>query len=170
MLYVNSPNSSRSVAARVACTILPLPIDIQRYVACFVRGIIFSFGGSRMVERLRDCRGLFLCQEKSFEYLLKYPVVSDWIDSYTASNTRRNYLRALHVICASSGLNPTQLLGDRDENAVSAEVKSMIRRIAQKFLKRDRPAMARSVVVAAKSFFVAQDKVISFTRKERSKN
>jgi len=120
-----------------------------------------------MVERLRDAKGLFLCQEKSFDCLLRFRVVADWIDSYTASNTRRNYLRALHVICVSSGLTPPELLGDRDDPRVSPEVKSEIRRIAHEFLKRDRPAMARMVIVAARSFFAAHDKVISFTRKER---
>jgi len=120
-----------------------------------------------MAGRLRDAKGLFLCQGKSFEYLLKYREVADWIDSYTASNTRRNYLRSLHIICVSSGLTPPELLGDRAVGAVSLEVKSEVRRIAQEFLKRDRPAMARSIVVAAKSFFAAHDKAISFTRKER---
>jgi len=111
--------------------------------------------------------GLFLSQRKSFEYLLKSSVVADWIDSYTAPNTRRNYLRALHIICSSGGLTPERLLGDLSEPRVSPEVRSEIRRIAQEFLRRDRPAMARSIVSAARSFFAAHDKVVNFTRRER---
>ena len=109
--------------------------------------------------------GLFLSQRKSFEYLLKSSVVADWIDSYTAPNTRRNYLRALHIICSSGGLTPERLLGDLSEPRVSPEVRSEIRRIAQEFLRRDRPAMARSIVSAARSFFAAHDKVVNFTRR-----
>jgi len=62
---------------------------------------------------------------------------------------------------------PKELLGDGREARVSPDVKSEIRRIAQRFLSADKPSMARSIIVAARSFFSAHEKLVNFTRRER---
>jgi len=49
--------------------------------------------------------------EKSFSWLLKYPPVVDWIDSYTSEETREKKLYQLEKILQAGGLEePSELL------------------------------------------------------------
>jgi len=59
----------------------------------------------------RDLRGRYVSSEKSFSWLLKYPPVADWIDSYTSEETREKKLYQLEKILQAGGLEePSELL------------------------------------------------------------
>jgi len=108
--------------------------------------------------------GWFVSKPQSFEWLLEFQCVKDWIDTYTAKDTRQGYLRVLEKVCKASGMNPDQLL-----SLSGKEAKVIIKRVSQEKLQEGKAAMARKIQIAMKSFFEANDLELSFKRSERIK-
>jgi integrase len=106
--------------------------------------------------------GMYLSGPKSYEPLLKDPLVSRWTRSYQNAKTREDYARALGIILKKTGLTPKQLL-DLD----AQEARQQVMNIVRDYLNERRNAAARQLQTTAKSFFEFHDKQLTFKRAER---
>src|SRR2546426_12544989 len=76
--------------------------------------------------------GWFMGGAHSYDDLLRFKVVRDWIDTYTSKNTRRQKLYQLEKVLAAAKIkDPTDLLKITD-----AEAKSLIKRVSQFYLQQ----------------------------------
>ena len=107
-------------------------------------------------------RSLFVSGPKSYDGLLRDPLISGWIENYRSSNTREAYLYWLNVLCVKSGLSPRQLLDLGPD-----EARGVVMNVAQECLKLDKLMAAMQIQTAAKSFFEYHDRVIKFRRVDR---
>jgi integrase len=111
----------------------------------------------------RDLQGRYVSAEKSFAWLLKYPLVSDWIDAYTSEETREKKLYQLEKILHAGGFDePSELLrlSERD-------LKLLTRRVANWYLQRGKGVWAKQIIITMKGFMEANDKKLEFKRAER---
>src|SRR2546427_12648963 len=75
--------------------------------------------------------GWFQGGSYSFDWLLKHKVVRDWIDSYTAPNTRKKKLYQFEKVLGADRINdPANLLKHIDR-----EAKYLIKRVAPFYVK-----------------------------------
>src|SRR2546422_10909791 len=87
----------------------------------------------------RGTRGRFLAGPKSYEWLLESPLVRDWIDAYTSSETREKKLYQLEKVLAASELSDvSQLLRFHDR-----EIKTLVKRLANRYLQEGKRVWAR---------------------------
>ncbi|TMI43660.1 hypothetical protein E6H23_02305 [Candidatus Bathyarchaeota archaeon] len=111
----------------------------------------------------RDLRGRYVSSEKSFSWLLKYPSVADWIDSYTSEETREKKLYQLEKILQAGGLKePSELLKLDERN-----VKLLTRRVANWYLQKGKAVWAKQIMITMKGFMEANDRKLEFKRAER---
>jgi len=111
----------------------------------------------------RDLRGRYVSSEKSFSWLLKYPPVADWIDSYTSEETREKKLYQLEKILQAGGLEePSELLKLDERN-----VKLLTRRVANWYLQKGKAVWAKQIMITMKGFMEANDRKLEFKRAER---
>ena len=111
----------------------------------------------------RAKRGQFAAGPKSYDWLLKNPLVRDWIDSYTSPETREKKLYQLEkVIRAAQLAGPAELLQlpDRD-------IKVLVRRVANWYLQQGKGVWAKQITITMKGFLEAQDRRLEFKRSER---
>src|SRR5207247_9979711 len=67
-------------------------------------------------ERQRGEHGWYTGGTHSYDSLLKHQVVRDWIDNYTAHETRRSKLYQFQKVLEASGFkDPAELLKMRDD-------------------------------------------------------
>jgi integrase len=99
----------------------------------------------------------------SFDWLLKHKVVRDWIDSYTAANTRKQKLYQFEKVLAAARIkDPADLLRLSD-----LEAKNLIKRVAQFYLQQGKASWARQTWITMKGFYEAHDREIKFKRQEK---
>jgi len=111
----------------------------------------------------RDARGRYVSGEKSFSWLLKYPLVTDWIDAYTSEETREKKLYQLEKILRAGGFEePSELLGLSER-----DVKLLARRVANWYLQKGKGVWAKQIVITMKGFLEANDRKLEFRRAER---
>ncbi len=114
-------------------------------------------------ERERGEHGWFTGGSHSFDHLLNYPVVRDWIDSYTAESTRSHKLYQFQKVLLAARLkDPSDLLKLSD-----SEAKSLVKRVAQFYLQKEKPTWARGIVITMRGFYEAHDRELKFKRSER---
>ena len=100
---------------------------------------------------------------RSFEWLLRYRIVRDWIDNYTSESTRNQRLYVLGKIVKAGRLKePDELLKLSDLQA-----KNLIKRVCQFYIQQGKPAYARVVSIAMRGFYESHDREIKFKRSER---
>jgi integrase/recombinase XerD len=116
-----------------------------------------------MKERTR-VKGKFIHTTPSYQPLLSYSEVKRWIDLYRAPNTRSHYLRVLESVTKFSGLTPTQLI-KLSEKEAHETVMSVVR----KYIQEDNTSWALIIQAAMKGFYEANDKTLTFTRRDRVK-
>src|SRR3989454_9815099 len=99
----------------------------------------------------------------SFDWLLKHKVVRDWIDSYTAPNTRKQKLYQFEKVLGAARIkDPADLLKLSD-----LEAKNLIKRVAQFYLQQGKASWARQTWITMKGFYEAHDRDIKFKRQEK---
>ena len=114
-------------------------------------------------ERERGEHGWFTGGSHSFDHLLSYPAVRDWIDNYTSDSTRKHKLYGFQKVLQASRLkDPADLLKLSD-----SEAKSLVKRVAQFYLQKGKPTWARGIVITMKGFYEAHDRELKFKRSER---
>jgi integrase len=107
--------------------------------------------------------GWFVGGRHSYDWLLKFKVVKDWIDSYTAKNTRRQKLYQLEKVLAVAKItDPADLLKLND-----MEAKNLIKRVSQYYLQQGKGSWARQIWITMRGFYEAHDREIKFKRQER---
>ena len=117
------------------------------------------------MDTRRDSKtGMYLAGPKSYETLLKDPLVSRWIKSYQNVKTREDYARAFGILLKKTELAPKQLL-DLDVREARQQVMGAVR----DYLDEKRHAAARQLQTTAKSFFEFHDKQLTLRRAERIK-
>lgn len=100
---------------------------------------------------------------RSFEWLLKYRIVRDWIDNYTSESTRNQRLYVLEKVLKAGQLKePGELLKLSDLQA-----KNLIKRVCQFYIQNGKSAYARTVSIAMRGFYESHDREIKFKRSER---
>ncbi len=111
----------------------------------------------------RGNRGRFAKSPRSYQWLLDYPLVRDWIDVYAAQETRTKKLYQLEKVIKAARLpGPEQLLKLPDR-----EVKTIVRRVANWYIQQGKGVWAKQVTITMKSFLEAHDKPLDFKRSER---
>src|SRR3989441_7230975 len=99
----------------------------------------------------------------SFDWLLKHKVVRDWIDSYTAPNTRKQKLYQFEkFLAAAKTKDPADLLKLSD-----LEAKNLIKRVSQFYLQNGKASWARQTWITMRGFYEAHDREIKFKRAEK---
>src|SRR3989475_48279 len=107
--------------------------------------------------------GWFVGGTHSYNNLLKYKEVRDWIDGYTASNTRRQKLYQLEKVLAVAKItDPGDLLKLSD-----LEAKNLIKRVSQYYLQQGKAAWARQTWITMRGFYEAHEREIKFKRQEK---
>ena len=106
--------------------------------------------------------GWFRGGPQSWEHLLDDPLVRDWIDSYTSTSTRQFYLRALDHVLKGCGRTPGELL-----ELPEAEVKVLVKRLAQRYVQRGKHAYGKKLFVVVKSFLESHDRTLLLKRVDR---
>ena len=115
------------------------------------------------LEFARGSRGRFIPAPRSYEWLLRNPLVRDWIDGYTSKETREKKLYQLEkVIRAARLAGPKELLDLPDR-----EVKTLVRRVANWYLQQGKGVWAKQVTITMKGFLEAHDRPLEFKRIER---
>lgn len=111
----------------------------------------------------RDQHGWFTARSYSFEPLLQSPVVKDWIDGYTAQNTRRQKLYLFEKVFRVSRLkDPGELLKLSD-----SDMKSLVKRVCQYYTQHGKPNTAWTVYMTMKGFCEAHERALVLKRSER---
>jgi len=114
-------------------------------------------------EHQHDEHGWFQGGSHSYDWLLKSNVVRDWIDSYTAPNTRRQKLYQFEkVLLAARIKDPAELLKLSD-----LEAKNLVKRISQHYLQLGKASWARQTWITMRGFYEAHDRELKFKRAER---
>src|SRR2546425_1988199 len=107
--------------------------------------------------------GWFVGGTHSYDHLLKFKAVRDWIDGYTAPNTRRQKLYQLEKVLAAAKItDPSDLLKLSD-----LEAKNLIKRVSQYYLQQGKAAWARQTWITMRGFYEAHDREIKFKRQEK---
>ena len=107
--------------------------------------------------------GWFVGGSYSFDWLLKHKVVRDWIDSYTAQNTRKQKLYQFEkFLAAAKTKDPADLLKLSD-----LEAKNLIKRVSQFYLQNGKASWARQTWITMRGFYEAHDREIKFKRAEK---
>jgi len=107
--------------------------------------------------------GWFVAKGHSYDNLLKSKVVRDWIDGYTAPNTRRQKLYQLEKVLAAAKItDPADLLKLSDLDA-----KNLIKRVSQFYLQQGKGSWARQTWITMRGFYEAHDREIKFKRQEK---
>lgn len=110
-----------------------------------------------------DEHGWFQGGSRSYDWLLKFKIVRDWIDSYTAPNTRKLKLYQFEKVMKAAKLqDPAQLLKLSD-----LEAKNLVKRVAQSYLQRGKAGWARQIWITMRGFYEAHDREIKLKRAER---
>jgi len=114
-------------------------------------------------KQARGNRGRFSAGPKSYEWLLQEPIIRDWIDAYTSSETREKKLYQLEKVLGASGLGEiSQLLQLPDR-----EIKILVKRVANRYLQEGKGVWARQIIITMKGFLESQDRSLEFKRSER---
>lgn len=109
--------------------------------------------------------GFFKGGSASYDWLLHHRVVKDWIDSYTAKNTRQQRMYQFEKVLLAAGLkDPAELLELSD-----VEAKNLVKRVAQWYAQNGKIVWARQLVTTMKGFYEAHDRELHFKRTERIK-
>ncbi len=107
--------------------------------------------------------GRFISAPKSFEWLLKDPLVRDWIDSYTSFESREKKLYQLEKVIRAGRLSGAgELLGLADR-----DIKILVRRVANWYLQQGKAVWAKQITITIKGFLEAQDRTLNIKRSER---
>src|SRR5436853_3714503 len=107
--------------------------------------------------------GWFVARGHSYDSILKFKVVRDWIDGYTAPNTRRQKLYQLEKVMAAAKItDPADLLKLSDLDA-----KNLIKRVSQFYLQQGKGSWARQTWITMRGFYEAHDREIKFKRQEK---
>src|SRR2546426_7371301 len=107
--------------------------------------------------------GWFQGGSYSFDWVLKHKVVRDWIDSYTAPNTRKQKLYQFEkFLAAARTKEPADLLKLSD-----LEAKNLIKRVSQFYLQQGKASWARQTWITLRGFYEAHDREIKFKRQEK---
>src|SRR5438309_274663 len=107
--------------------------------------------------------GWFVGGAHSYDSLLKFKEVRDWIDGYTAPNTRRQKLYQLEKVMAATKItDPADLLKLSDLDA-----KNLIKRVSQYYLQQGKASWARQTWITMRGFYEAHDREIKFKRQEK---
>jgi len=100
---------------------------------------------------------------RSFDWLLKYRCVRDYIDNYTAKSTRMQRLYVLEKVLKAGRLeDPDRLLKLSDIQA-----KTLIKRVWQFYIQHGKQSYARIVSITMRGFFEAHDRELHFKRSEQ---
>lgn len=114
------------------------------------------------MPKRRDPRtGYFIKAGKSYDYLLEYSCVKEWVASYSA-NTKKHYLQALEKFCKWTNSNPDDLL-ELDPK----EAKEKVLRFAKEYAGDGKHGKAVSIFNGLKSFFGYHNKQLNFNRYRR---
>jgi integrase len=119
---------------------------------------------ARIGSKPKDSHGLWVETSKSYDFMLDSPVVRSWIDSYTSSKTRDDYLRCLELVVKETSKSPEELLA-LSLNEARREVVS----VTQGLVKEEKFSYARQVLTVLKGFFKANDRVLKLHRVDRVK-
>lgn len=114
------------------------------------------------MSRQRGEHGWFQPGAKSYDWLLEYPVITEWIDSYTSENSRKGLLRCLAVVLKEIGKSPVEFLEMSDK-----DIKSAVKKIAQSYLQRGKAAYGRKIMISVNSFLQVHDRELKLKRTER---
>ena len=107
--------------------------------------------------------GWFNKGPRSFDWLLKYRCVSDYIDNYTAKSTRTQRLYVLEKVLRAGRLtDPDQLL-----KLSESQAKILIKRVWQFYIQHGKQSYARIVSITMRGFFEAHDRELHFERSEQ---
>ena len=113
--------------------------------------------------RERGEHGWYTGGSHSYDPLLKHQVVRDWIDNYTAEETRKQKMHAFQKVFEVSGFkDPADLLKLTNE-----EAKKLVKRVAQAYLQQGKHSWARIVTITMRGFYEAHDRELKFKRAER---
>jgi len=107
---------------------------------------------------------MLLAGPRSYEKLLKDPLVSRWIRSYQNHKTREDYARTFEIILRNTGLTPKKLL-----NLDLREARERVMDVVRDYLDETRYAAARQAQTVAKSFFDYHDKQLIYKKSEKIK-
>ncbi|TMI28070.1 hypothetical protein E6H36_01835 [Candidatus Bathyarchaeota archaeon] len=114
-------------------------------------------------ERGRAEHGWFPKGPRSFDWLLKYRCVRDYIDNYTAKSTRNQRLYVLEKVLKAGRLtDPEQLL-----KLSESQAKTLIKRVWQFYIQHGKHSYARTVSITMRGFFEAHDRELRFKRSEK---
>ena len=114
-------------------------------------------------ERGRGEHGWFPKGPRSFDWLLKYRSVRDYIDNYTAKSTRTQRLYVLDKVLKAGRLtDPDQLL-----KLSESQAKTLIKRVWQFYIQHGKQSYARIVSITMRGFFEAHDRELHFKRSEQ---
>ena len=117
-------------------------------------------------ERGRGEHGWFPKGPRSFDWLLKYRCVRDYIDNYTAKSTRIQRLYVLEKVLRAGRLtDPDQLL-----KLSELQAKTLIKRVWQFYIQHGKQSYARIVSITMRGFFEAHDRDLHFKRSEKVRN
>jgi len=114
-----------------------------------------------MPKRRDPKTGYFIKAGKSYNYLLEYPCVKEWVASYSA-NTKKHYLQALEKFCKWTNSNPDDVL-----KLDPKEAKEKVLRFAKEYAGAGKHGKALSIFNGLKSFFGYHNKQLNFNRYRR---
>ena len=113
--------------------------------------------------RERGEHGWYTGGSHSYDWLLKHQVVRDWIDNYTAEQTRKQKLSAFQKVLEVSGFkDPADLLKLSED-----ESRKLVKRVAQAYLQQGKHSWARIIVISMRTFYEAHNRELKFKRAER---
>ena len=114
-------------------------------------------------EAQHDAHGWFQGGSHSYDWLLKFKVVRDWIDTYTEKNTRKQKLYQFEKVMKAAKLqDPAELLKLSD-----LEAKNLVKRVAQHYLQQGKANWARQTWITMRGFYEAHDRELKFKRAEK---
>ena len=96
----------------------------------------------------RSKLGTFTSGAKVYDYLLNYPCVVDWIESYESKFTRDQYLRTFHLFVEFCELSPDKLV-----KLSPVEAKKRLVSLSRKFRDEEKHAWALAIIKSVKSFY-----------------
>jgi len=114
-----------------------------------------------MPKRRDPKTGYFIKAGKSYDYLLEYSSVKEWVAGYSA-NTTKHYLQALEKFCKWTNSKPDDLL-----KLDSKEAKEKVLRFAKEYAGDGKHGKAVSIFNGLKSFFGYHNKQLNFNRYRR---
>src|SRR5437867_4641534 len=114
-------------------------------------------------ERGRGEHGWFPKGPRSFDWLLRYRCVRDYLDNYTSKSTRTQRLYVLEKVLKAGRLtDPDQLL-----KLSESQAKTLIKRICQFYIQQGKQSYARIISITMRGFFEAHDRELHFKRSEQ---